>query len=163
LQISGMSFTLTKPRRLCLFRVLDACPFCFLQYTALPACCNCSPFLFTIRMALQWSVPHFSCCYSIPLSKHTRGGGTTPAFSCLFSLREGMPLPHFLELRAPHPLCYMSFFFQLLVYYSVCFFLFSLGGSQSVQGAMLICPRVVCGSTTCHLFAHLVVCISQAG
>jgi hypothetical protein len=35
------------------------------------------------------------------------------------------------------------FFFQLLVYYSVFgfFFLFSLGGDQSVQGPMLICPR----------------------
>jgi hypothetical protein len=27
---------------------------------------------------------------------------------------------------------------------------------------MLIWPRVVCGSTMCHL-AHLVVCFSQAG
>jgi hypothetical protein len=42
------------------------------------------------------------------------------------------------------------------------FSLFSLGGSQSVQGAMLICSRVVCGSTMCHL-AHLVVYFSQAG
>jgi hypothetical protein len=31
-------------------------------------------------------------------------------------------------------------------------------GGQSVQRAMLIWPRVVCGSTACHL-AHLVVCI----
>jgi hypothetical protein len=38
------------------------------------------------------------------------------------------------------------------------FFLLSLGGGQSVQGAMLIWPRVVCGSTMFHL-AHLVVCI----
>jgi hypothetical protein len=50
-----------------------------------------------------------------------------------------------------------------VVVYSVWFFsVFSLGGGQSVQGAMLIWPRVVCGSTTCPL-AHLVVCISQAG
>jgi hypothetical protein len=52
------------------------------------------------------------------------------------------------------------FFFQLLVYYSVCFF--PMGGSQSVQGAMLIWPRFVCGSNTCCL-AHMVVCFSQAG
>jgi hypothetical protein len=38
------------------------------------------------------------------------------------------------------------------------FFLFSLGGGQSAQGAMLIWPRVVCGSTTCCL-GHLVVCV----
>jgi hypothetical protein len=50
------------------------------------------------------------------------------------------------------------FFIQLLVYDSVCFFLFypPLGGGQFVQGAMLIRPRVVCGSTACRL-AHLVV------
>jgi hypothetical protein len=52
----------------------------------------------------------------------------------------------------------MSFFVVFVVDYSVCFLsLFSLGGGQSVQGAMLIWPRVVCGSTTCRL-AHLVVC-----
>jgi hypothetical protein len=38
------------------------------------------------------------------------------------------------------------------------FSLFSLGGGWSVQGSMLIWPRVVCGSTAYHL-AHLVVCV----
>jgi hypothetical protein len=47
-------------------------------------------------------------------------------------------------------------FIVLSAYYSVS--LFSPGGGQSVQGAMLIWPRVVCGSTTYHL-VHLVVCI----
>jgi hypothetical protein len=28
---------------------------------------------------------------------------------------------------------------------------------------MLVYPRDSCGNTTCHLFAHLLVCISQAG
>jgi hypothetical protein len=41
-------------------------------------------------------------------------------------------------------------------------FLFSLGGVWSVQQAMLIWPRVVCGSTMCHL-AHLVVCVFPSG
>jgi hypothetical protein len=51
LQISGLNFTLTYPCRLCLFRVLlGTCPFCFLQYTALPACCNCSLFLFRVHL-----------------------------------------------------------------------------------------------------------------
>jgi hypothetical protein len=60
-----------------------------------------------------------------------------------------------LVLSAPHPLCYMSFFF-VIAYYSV--FLFTLGGGQSVQGAMLIWPRVVCGGIV-YCLAHLVVCI----
>jgi hypothetical protein len=51
--------------------------------------------------------------------------------------------------------------FQFLVYYSV--FLFLQGGGHSVQGAMLVYPRVSCGNTICHLFAHLLVCVSQAG
>jgi hypothetical protein len=38
------------------------------------------------------------------------------------------------------------------------FLFFSLGRGRSVQGAMLIWPRVVCGSTVCRL-AHPVVCI----
>jgi hypothetical protein len=32
--------------------------------------------------------------------------------TCLFSLCEGLPLPHSPELREPHPLCCMSFFFS---------------------------------------------------
>jgi hypothetical protein len=50
--------------------------------------------------------------------------------------------------------------FQFLVYYSDFFF---VGGGQSVQGAMLIYPRGSCWSIACRLFAHLLVCISQAG
>jgi hypothetical protein len=41
------------------------------------------------------------------------------------------------------------------------FSLFSLSGDESVQGTMLIWPRVVCGSTMCCL-AVLVVCFSLA-
>jgi hypothetical protein len=125
-------------------------------------------------------MPHFSCCYSLPLSKHTGGGDATPAFSgwlvylqfacesvppptpvelstwqqllqafpflrllggvatpafssqlVYLQLEWGVPSP---SLKVPHPLCYVSFFFQLLIYYSVFFSLFSLGGGQSVQG-----------------------------
>jgi hypothetical protein len=36
-------------------------------------------------------------------------------------------------------------------------------GGQSVQGAMLVYPKGSCGNTVCCLFAHLLVCISQAG
>jgi hypothetical protein len=38
-------------------------------------------------------------------------------------------------------------FFVVIAYYSV-FFLFSLGGGRSVQGAMLIWPRIVCATYT---------------
>jgi hypothetical protein len=103
---------------------------------------------------------------SLPLSKHTGGGGTTPTISCqlvYLQFEWGVPFPYCLELRAPHPLCYVSFFFfAACLLFSLFFSLFSLSGGQSVQRAMLIWPRVVCGSTTCHL-AHLVVCFSQAG
>jgi hypothetical protein len=47
-------------------------------------------------------------------------------------------------------------FIVLIAYYSVSLFFFSLGVGRSVQGAMLIWPRVVCGSTMYHL-AHLMV------
>jgi hypothetical protein len=59
-----------------------------------------------------------------------------------------------------HPALSVACPFQFLVYYSV-FFLW--GGSQSVQGAMLVYPRRSCGNTACRLFAHLLVCFSQAG
>jgi hypothetical protein len=120
----------------------------------------------------------------LPFSKHTGGGGATPAFSSqliylqfmwgnvspslcsgafhtaatvtsfpssnvagwgppllpslaslfIYSLCEGVPLPFSLELRAPHPLCYMSFFFQLLVYYSIFFPFFPGQGSVCPGG-----------------------------
>jgi hypothetical protein len=44
-------------------------------------------------------------------------------------------------------------FIVLIAYYSVS--LLSLGGGQSVQGTMLIWPRLVCGSTV-YCLAHLV-------
>jgi hypothetical protein len=63
-------------------------------------------------------------------------------------------------LRAPCPLLRIPF--QFLVYYSIGFPFF-LRGRESVQGAMLVYPRRICGNTACHLFAHLLVWISQAG
>jgi hypothetical protein len=50
--------------------------------------------------------------------------------------------------------------FFVVVYYSVS--RFSLDGGRSLQGAMLIWPRVVCGSNTCCL-AHLVVRVFPSG
>jgi hypothetical protein len=74
--------------------------------------------------------------------------------SCLLQPAcEGFPLPPPLALRVSCCLCHMSFLLLLL---SIQFLFFSLGGGWSVQGAMLIWPRIVCGSTMFHL-AHLVV------
>jgi hypothetical protein len=52
---------------------------CFLQYTALPSCCNCSPFLFRVHVGMclfpivWWSMPHFSHCWT-PSSLHAHWG-----------------------------------------------------------------------------------------
>jgi hypothetical protein len=72
----------------------------------------------------------------------------------IYSSRRDSPPPLFGTRGAPPSL--LRVFIVLIAYYSVS--LFSLGGGWSVQGAMLIWPRVVCGSTTYRL-AHLVVCI----
>jgi hypothetical protein len=52
-------------------------------------------------------------------------------------------------------------YFLLLLLIIQFSFPFSLGRGQSVLGAMLIWPRIVCGSTAYH-FAHLVVCVFPA-
>jgi hypothetical protein len=89
-------------------------------------------------------------------------GAATPAFSgwlVYLQFCEGLPLPHSSVFRVPCPLLHV---FLLLLFIQFFFFLFfPLCWGQSVQGAMLIWPRVVCGSTECCL-AHLVVCFSQA-
>jgi hypothetical protein len=74
-----------------------------------------------------------------------------PGPACLFTVPGGIPLPLSLVQGAPPSL--LPVFIVLIAYYSVS--LFSPGGGQSVQRAMLIWPRVVCGSTPYHLF-HLV-------
>jgi hypothetical protein len=68
------------------------------------------------------------------------------------SLLWGIPLPLFGAQGAPPSLLHV--FFVVIAYYSVS--LFSLGGGWSVQGAMLIWPRVVYCSTMYRL-AHLVI------
>jgi hypothetical protein len=63
--------------------------------------------------------------------------------------------PPFFGAQGPPP-SLLCVFIVLIAYYSVS--LCSLGGGRSVQAAMLIWPRVVCGSTAYHL-AHLVFCV----
>jgi hypothetical protein len=69
----------------------------------------------------------------------------------IYSSRKDSPPPFFGAQCTPPSL--HCVFIVLIAYYSVS--LFSPGGGRSVQGAILIWPRVVCGSTTYHL-AHLV-------
>jgi hypothetical protein len=76
----------------------------------------------------------------------------------LLACFERFPLPPFSLPDAPPSL--LCVFFVVIAYYSV-FFLFSLSGGSSVQGAILIWPRIVCGSTECCL-AYLWSDSSQA-
>jgi hypothetical protein len=65
-------------------------------------------------------------------------------------------------LSVPCLLCCLSFSVPFLLS-SFFVFLFFLDDGQTVQGAMLVYPRGSCGNTACCLFAHLLVCVSQAG
>jgi hypothetical protein len=109
-----------------------------------------------VFLSLLWSFPLTTAFTSFP-APGCYMCAATPAFSglaCLFTVLWGIPLPPS-ALRVPHSLCYMSLLLLLLI---TQFLFFPLGGDWSVQGNMLIWPRVVCGSTTYPL-AHLVVCI----
>jgi hypothetical protein len=82
---------------------------------------------------------------SFPHSKVSgQGSPLLPSLAGLFiySSREGVPpTPALRSSGCPALFAVCLFFFQLLAYYSVFFFISSLGGGQSVQAAMLICPR----------------------
>jgi hypothetical protein len=71
-----------------------------------------------------------------------------------------LPLPPSL-VRSEHPASCAPCSFSVPCLFFFFFFLWDMG--QSVQGAMLVYPRGSCGDTTCCLFAHLLVCISQTG
>jgi hypothetical protein len=79
--------------------------------------------------------------------------GACPAWPSLFifSPRKDSPPPLFRAQGAPPSL--LPVFIVLIAYYSVS--LFSPSEGRSFLGAMLIWPRVVCGSTANRL-AHLV-------
>jgi hypothetical protein len=78
---------------------------------------------------------------------------TIPAhLACLFTVLGRIPFPQSLVLSAPHPLSHVSL---LLLFLITQFLFFSPGGGWSVQGSMLLWPRLVCGSIT-YREAHLV-------
>jgi hypothetical protein len=164
MQISGVSLTLTWPCRLCLLRVLlgltpTATSFPLSKHTGkvgtAPAFSGLHVYLqLTWEVGLPSSPVEFSShCHFYKLSHFWLLGMCH--CSCLLqpSCCEGFPLPPFGAQVAPPSL--LRVFFLIIAYYSV-FFLFYLSGGPSVQGAMLIWPRIVCGSTECHL-AHLMV------
>jgi hypothetical protein len=105
---------------------------------------------------LLWSFPPSSTLTSFP-APGCWAHATAPTLSgqahlVYLQFCEGFPSPP-LALRVPHPLCYVSLLFLLLI---IQFLFFFPGWGSAVQGAMLIWPKVVCGSTMYHL-AHLVV------
>jgi hypothetical protein len=78
----------------------------------------------------------------------------------IYSLCGKCPSPTVQSSGHPALFAMCLFFFSCLFIIQLGFFsFFSLGGGQSVQGAMLICPRVVCGSTTCC--SVLLLCSSK--
>jgi hypothetical protein len=170
-----VSLTLTWPHRLCLLRVLLGTTTTITSFplskltgggdTAPAFSDQCVYLQFTWEVVfpfLLWSFPPTTTFTSFP-APGCWAGATAPTFSgrlVYLQFCGGLPLPPSSALRAPHPLCYMSFLLLLLIIQFL--FLFSLGGGQPDQEALLIWPRVVCGSTACCL-AHLVVCIFPSG
>jgi hypothetical protein len=112
---------------------------------------------FTWEVDLPPSPVEFSShCHFYKLSRSWLLGVCHRSYLLKPACCEGFPLPPFSTQGAlPSLLCV---FFVVIAYYSLFFFLFPLSGGRSVQGTMLIWPRVVCGSTACRL-APLVVCI----
>jgi hypothetical protein len=104
---------------------------------------------------LLWSFPLSTILKSFPAPgcwAHTAAPALSGQTRLVYlQFCEGFPSPPS-ALRVPHLVCYVSLLFLLLI---TQFLFLSLGGGRSVQGAMLIWPRVVCGSTTYRL-AHLV-------
>jgi hypothetical protein len=102
-----------------------------------------------VFLPLLWSFPPSTTLTSFPTlgcwartPAPTRASPARPA--CLFTVLGRIPFPQSSALSAPHPLCSVSLLFLLLISQ---FLFFSLGGGRSVQGAMLLWPRLVCGST----------------
>jgi hypothetical protein len=171
MQISGVSLALTWPRRLCLLRVLLCVSLCYKlsPFQAHWGSWHCTCFLrpaclFTVHVG---SGPSPLSCgvflpplllQAFPLLVAGRVPPNLLSLASLFiysSVRD-CPSPPLRHSGRPPPFATCLFCCYCLLFSF--FFLFSLGGNWSVQGAMLISPRVVCGSTMYHL-AHLVVCV----
>jgi hypothetical protein len=107
---------------------------------------SCGKWVFPL---LLWSFPPTATFTSFP-APGCWVCGPTPVFSSWLFVRD-FPSPPLRLSGSP-----AFFATSLLCCYCLLFSFFSLGGGQSVQWAMLIWPRVVCGGTAYHL-VHLVV------
>jgi hypothetical protein len=119
-------------------------------------CCSCQPHVclqLTWEVGLPLSPVEFSSlCHSHQLSRYWLLGMPRPCYrqrlsglpACLFTVPGRVPFPQSSALSVPHPLSCMSYLFLLLI---TQFLFFSPGGGLSVQGAMLLWPRHICGST----------------
>jgi hypothetical protein len=163
MQISGVSLTLTWPLRLCFLRVLlgvttTATSFPLSKHTGgsdtAPAFSGRRVYLELMWEVdlprLLWSFPPTATFISFP-APVCWAYAAAPAFSSRLVVRD-CPSPLFGAQGTPPSL--LRVFFVVIAHYSVS--LFPWVGVGLSPGAMLIWPRVVCGSTMCRL-AHLVV------
>jgi hypothetical protein len=97
---------------------------------------------------LLWSFPTSATLTSFPAPGCWACTPAPASLACLFTISGRIPFPQSLALSAPHPLSHVSLLFLLLI---TQFLFFSPGGGWSVQGAMLLWLRVVCGSTAVPL------------
>jgi hypothetical protein len=118
------------PRRLCLLRVLLG---------AMPPL-QVFPFPSTLREVTLHQLSQAGLL----------GGAAAPAFPGQLVRDSPAPPPRLRCSESPPP-SLLHVFFVVIAYYSVS--VFSLGGGRSVQGAILIWPKFVCGSTMYRL-AH---------
>jgi hypothetical protein len=124
-----------------------------------------------VYLQITWEVPLPSSpvepsswhCYNLSRSKVSGRSCHSCLLrpACLFIVLWGIASPPLFRALGT-PSLFGTCLVVVVVVYSVFFSVFSLGGGQSVQGATLTWPRVVCGSTPCRL-AHLVVYLFWAG
>jgi hypothetical protein len=152
----GGALTPTYSSRLYLFRVLlGACPSPFLQSRVLPACYSCSAYLFSIQSGncpllcyTSATVASLKTCWGEPPNLPTLAG------LFIYSLCRCLPLPISPELKAPCPLCYMSFSVPCLLF---SFFFFCRAGINLSRGLCWFTPGVAVG-VLCA--THLLTCWS---
>jgi hypothetical protein len=121
----------------------------------------------TVHLPFSCRVSHMSgTVASLPHSKLAGGPPNPPSPAGLFIYSsQGKCSSPFLW----HSGCPVLFatcpFWLFIIQYFLFWFVFFCGAGVSLcsHGAVLVYPRGGCGSTTCSLFTHLLICISQAG
>jgi hypothetical protein len=122
-------------------------------------CCSCQPpCLFTAHVGSESSPlscgvflpPPLSQAFPLLVAGHAPGSRQSlsgpPSFFIYSPRKDSLPPIFSVQCTPPS---FPHVFIVLIAYYSVS--LFSSGGGRSVQGAMLIWSRVVCGSITVPL------------